>query len=101
MHHLDDFVAAARVLWREYQQCGPGRLAASQFDAVESASAALLESSAPEETKVQVRALTDLCQRCACRPEGLSFIAGEYGLIPRKDQHAKFESLLEDLSAES
>ena len=39
----------------------------------------------------------DLTYRCACTPIGLNFVTGEAGLIPRRDQHAAFESVLQVL----
>ena len=42
----------------------------------------------------------ELTYRCACTPIGLNFITGEAGLIPRKDQHAAFEAVLELLNEE-
>lgn len=107
---LHEFVECASDLWQEYHDRGPGKLDPLRFASVETAADALqtlFEKAAlasPETTGSDPRdinALRDditqvrrLAQKCACTPQGLSFITGEAGLIPRRDQHAAFEDSL-------
>ena len=110
---LGNFVAHASAVWTAYQANGPGRVDRSLFDSVESAYQALDELSGdgrfmesvieslgldknewPERLLQATRQAHDLARRCVCRPEGLSFITGEAGLMPRRDQHAAFEQAI-------
>ena len=48
----------------------------------------------PPTLEEAVGVLALLGARCARRNEGLCFVTGEAGLIPRKDQHAAYEQAL-------
>ncbi len=86
---------AAQDLWQRYLELGPGRL---PDDAMEPY---LNERAALKTDVVEVHALLaelePLLRRCVERTEGLCFVTGEAGLIPRRDLHAKCEELLDQL----
>ena len=93
---------AASELWRKYLEDGPGALDASALngfsDAAEKARE-LLAITAARETAHQdlmlaLDSLEPLLRRCVERMEGLCFVTGEAGLIPRKDLHQKCEAAL-------
>lgn len=87
-------LSAAEAVWARHREAGPGRTDAALYDAVTAAADELQPGSLPAEAAAAVETLRDLSHRCCCRPEGLCFIAGESGLIPRKDLHALFEQSL-------
>ena len=111
---IDEFVEQSETLWRNYRDHGPGKLDRSHFDGVASA-ASEIESTISDPDiarwleqvdrgaelrdtlQAEVKQLSRLARACACTPQGLSFITGEAGLIPRKDQHQAFESGLAKL----
>ena len=41
-----------------------------------------------------IQKVMELARRCAERPEGLSFVTAEAGLIPRHAEHREFEQSL-------
>ena len=104
---IDAFVGHTETLWQAYQRLGPGKLERSSFDAVESAASEIeLAINEPaqwleqadggtelgDELQTELEQLTRLARACACTPQGLNFITGEAGLIPRKDQHEALEA---------
>jgi hypothetical protein len=110
---LQEFTAQVSVVWEAYQSCGPGNVESALFESVD-VMAQVLNSSfeneelirdvsnfvnmKPDEWWAKIEQLRELCYRCACTPQGLCFITGEAGLIPRKDQHEAFESALHYLA---
>ena len=61
---------------------------------------AAVETSPPQVAyRETVSKLTDLAKRCALRSEGLCFVTGEAGLIPRQDLHQATIDGLEILRA--
>ncbi len=105
LDHLKQLAGAAQKVWAAYQNVGPSRVEKNLYDDVGSAANAikklLTDSKLSEclnrhlnveesEIRDAVEMLRDLCYRCACTPMGLCFVAGEAGLIPRKDQHDAF-----------
>ena len=91
---LSEFEAAVSRVWKTYQQQGPGQLSAEELEPVEQAFAELEFESLPEGLVACVQQLHTLAQRSVLRPEGLSFVTGEAGLLPRKDLHAAFDESL-------
>ena len=91
---LAEFEAAVSCIWEAYQQQGPGKLAPEELEPVEQAFAELEFESLPEGLVACVQQLHTLAQRSVLRPEGLSFVTGEAGLLPRKDLHAAFDESL-------
>lgn len=100
VHGLDSFSRQATQIWNNYLQTGPGQLQVEVWEALQKLATELDErlrsSSLPDVDALlqAVAIITDLTQRCACRSEGLSFVSGEYGLIPRRDQHDQLSAAL-------
>lgn len=94
---------SADLLWSEYIQVGPGKMSPSAGDrftadaaAVEN-SVASSSSTVPDEVwvgdlRAVIQEVRDLLRRCVEQAEGLSFVTGEAGLIPRRDLHEKCET---------
>ncbi len=97
---IGEFVAAVRVLWTDYRRQGPDRVDASRWRAVEDAWQPLgdLTHDLPREILAAGARLQELCRQAAMRPEGLCFVTGEAGLVPRRDLHREFDQLLETIS---
>lgn len=108
---LREFHALAAAVWEKYLDVGPGRVEAGLFEGGETVAEDILEllaggkrpgeSATPvdaEELREAVETVCDLAHRCATRPEGLCFITGEAGLVPRRDWHAAMEKGLGTLS---
>ena len=110
---LKEFTAQVAVVWEAYLSCGPGNVESVLFDGVDAMAQrlnALLENDEflrnagnlvniePDEWRATIERLRDLSYRCAGTPQGLCFITGEAGLIPRKDQHEAFEQALQFFS---
>jgi|GEM_PF-2038651 hypothetical protein len=100
---LREFHTLAERVWTSYRDVGPGRVDAALFDGGEAAAARVLESLGDEDisatlTAERLRAAVekacDLATRCATRPEGLCFITGEAGLVPRRDWHTAMDESL-------
>jgi hypothetical protein len=100
---LREFHTLATCVWAEYQDVGPGRVDAALFDDGKAAAARVLEllgddnisaTMTAAELRAAVEKVCDLATRCATRPEGLCFITGEAGLVPRRDWHAAMEESL-------
>lgn len=108
---LSELHDRASRIWRLYLENGPGRVPDVLYDNVDSAARLLnvqlgidplrrmidqmdLDVSQLERT---IGDTVEFARRCAATPIGLSFISGEAGLIPRRDQHLAFEASLEQL----
>ncbi len=119
---LADFLEFTETLWAEYQALGPGNLRQDLFAGIEARSRSIHDSLQSAEHRRTVSKLLDairgdevvgddaakhllssievareLAYRCACTETGLSFVTGEAGLIPRKDQHAAMDRAIETL----
>lgn len=110
---LKPFLDQISTVWKSYQENGPGRVEKRLYDGVETSAEQLLEQIqnadvvetletktefSPEELRKSIEQIQDLSHRCVFLPQGLCFISGEAGLIPRKDQVDGFEQSLEMLS---
>ena len=99
---LKEFTTRVAVVWEAYQSCGPGNVDNELFGGVDEMAQALnspfeneelirdvsnLVNVDSDEWRIKIERLRDLCYRCVCTPQGLCFITGEAGMIPRKDQH--------------
>jgi hypothetical protein len=100
---LLEFHSQVSRVWTVYRDVGPGRVDAALFDGGEAAAARVLEllgdddisrTLAADELRAAVAKACDLATRCATRPEGLCFITGEAGLVPRRDWHAAMDGAL-------
>lgn len=90
---LQQFTSQAEVIWQGYLDHGPGHVESSAY-----ATLATYFAGASEETSQPVTAsisrIAELSQKIACTPQGLCFLSGEAGLVPRRDLHAEFEQHL-------
>lgn len=81
-------------VWVEYQARGPGEVDPALFDPIEQLACsldALRDCPLPADmdrgvVTAAIRQATDLAGRCAKLPQGLCFVSGEAGLVPRRDQ---------------
>ena len=108
---LSELLEHTTAVWDRYQQNGPGRLESDLFQKVEGAARRLeqllgdpqardsIQATGLDRGEIEgtIRQTTELARRCACTPQGLCFISGEAGLIPRRDQHEAFDTALERL----
>jgi len=86
---------AARELWEDYLKQGPGKLSNEAMEPFWARKAAL-----PTDASDVFFVLADLeplLRRCVERSEGLCFVSGEAGLIPRRDLHTQCDELLDQL----
>ena len=92
---------AARELWEAYLTCGPSKLSPDAMEPFIAQKNALPTASDDDATELHalLEELEPLLRRCAERPEGLCFVSGEAGLIPRRDLHEKCEELLDRLQS--
>ena len=100
---LTQFVAAAEQLWSQYLQVGPGQLTPDAWHPIKDATDELNHLLSPDSNPnanllASVEELQKLLHRCVHQSEGLSFVTGEAGLIPRRDLHERCELLLVQLS---
>ena len=96
---------SAELLWSRYLDEGPGSLTEqdlapfqSQLDATRQVIDAIEEK--PKWIDELVLATNDaeeLLGRCVRRVEGLSFVTGEAGLIPRRDLHDRCDAALQTM----
>jgi len=91
---LGDFSDRIDHLWEQYDACGPGQVDSSLLEPIERLAGqltALLDGPLPVHIDRMALApaisqATDLARRCATLPQGLCFVSGEAGLVPRLDQ---------------
>ena len=92
----------ADAFWSRYIETGPGSLTREDFAPLENAFAEVHiahEGAAIDPAlETATKQLETLLRRCVERPEGLSFVTGEAGLIPRKDLHKQCEDALETIA---
>ena len=92
---LKEFERAARCLWKQYLSGGPGSLDATLWDELKLRHQQLSSISQASPTLTSaIQKVMELARRCAERPEGLSFVTAEAGLIPRHAEHREFEQSL-------
>lgn len=101
---LREFIDASTAVWNAYQELGPNKIEREKFDEVDAAYrqlkpvlGAIEETVAREATIATVDKIHDLAFRCVCSPEGLCFVTGEAGLIPRRDFLEAYDSGLKCL----
>jgi len=95
---LADFLRNIEHVRYEYARLGPGRVPKELADGLSERADALvrlLTVDAPDEIVTAVHDAAELATRCATRSEGLCFITGEAGLIPRRDLEDRFDMALE------
>jgi hypothetical protein len=112
---LDQFLQKATEFWQHYQAVGPGKVDSPLFDGLDLTAkrlATLLDTESNEsigkslgidETDraaglgKSIETVMQLAHRCANSPQALSFVTGEAGLIPNRQQHLEFENQLVNL----
>ena len=95
---LQQFTAQAETIWQTYVAHGPGHVQSTSHTALTAYSAdAIAETS--ESIAASISRIEQLSQQIACTPQGLCFVSGEAGLVPRRDLHAEFAQHLEILQA--
>lgn len=102
---IREFVDQAVLLWNRYLEVGPGKLGQADFDPVDAALQRVNESFSKssqvndrqDELRAAIDDLAELLRRCVERTEGLSFVTGEAGLIPRKDLHQRCDNAISTL----
>ncbi len=101
---IDNFLKIVNQIWNAYQQTGPGSLSEEWMIELRRSHKEVeryiqQESARFDHEKLNeiCRVLFLLCERCITRTEGLCFVSGEAGLVPRQDLHEQFVGSLEDL----
>ena len=95
----------AESLWNKYLELGPGKLPKDGFEPIGSLLGELrrrlsgLDEPRKGWSEDFESASNDLhlLRRCVERAEGLSFVTGEAGLIPRRDLHERCEAAIHSL----
>ncbi|MCP4190895.1 MAG: hypothetical protein GY768_09740 [Planctomycetaceae bacterium] len=100
-NRLCDFRQAALCLWNDYLDRGPGRLTPELWIQLKRQHDSLVGELGSEsiERWEAVKVLMSLAQDCAETSSGLCFVTGEAGLVPRRDQHERFERALAILAS--
>lgn len=100
---LRELLSRLERIWQDYLDSGPGAVDSALFADVEPTAARvtamLQEREAPSELILAIETGVNLACRCVQRSEGLCFITGEAGLVPRRDLHEKFEGALATIRA--
>jgi len=96
---LERLYTSLSAVWQTYQEAGPGNVNAELFEPVAAATPAALEEAGPHEAlTAAINTAVDLTRRCATQSQGLCFVTGEAGLLPRRDQHEALEAALSEIS---
>lgn len=98
---LREFIERTASIWARYQNYGPGGVDAGMYDGIAELAAGVQRQLDDDSAEIRdaVETVRDLSHRCACRSNGLCFITGEAGLIPRKDLHTAMDNGLAILAA--
>jgi hypothetical protein len=91
---LLSFATQVDLVWERYETAGPGKVDSALFEPIEQLASrlnTLLDGSLPADVdrgllSAAIQQATDLSRRCATLPQGLCFVSGEAGLVPRRDQ---------------
>jgi len=99
-HALQQLHTPLTTVWQTYQEAGPGNVDAALFQPIAAtAPAALQAASGNAPLTAAINTAVDLTRRCATQSQGLCFVTGEAGLLPRRDQHEKLEAALTAIAA--
>lgn len=103
-HATDDdlraYFEAASSLWQRYLEAGPGKLLPSNHQALVELWNRLptdIRSGGETQLAESLRTVHRLAARCVQRPEGLCFVTGEQGLIPRRELYLQFATALDQI----
>ncbi len=92
---LQQLHAVLREIWQSYQDAGPGNLDQNLLAPLEEATPGALDAARDNaELTAAINTAVDLAERCVKHSQGLCFVTGEAGLLPRKDLHEKMETAL-------
>ena len=94
-NELSRFVDLADHLWNQYLDTGPGGMANIDFLELKLAHEAVAKTVQSEELTEALEVILQLSRRCVNDPQGLCFLSGEAGLVPRPDLYRKFEQALD------
>jgi hypothetical protein len=100
-----EFLECASKLWSDYLSRGPGKLEIGELEPLDKASercwvalqALRQQHISPRELKeltTAIKTVQELLHQAVERSEGLCFVTGEAGLIPRKDLHERLDKAL-------
>ena len=97
---LRDFADHVDRVWERYDTCGPGHVDSGLFAPIEPLAqqlGRLLDSPLPGDVDraapgAAINQATDLARRCTTLSQGLCFVSGEAGLVPRSDQIEAFSA---------
>ena len=92
---LHDFLAAAESIRTAYESHGPNKVCADLFTPVETLDFQLSETIEIPELLDAIKTVKQLCYRCVHHTEGLCFVTGEYGLVPRADLVKEFDDAMD------
>jgi hypothetical protein len=94
---LTDFADHVDGVWEQYDARGPGEVDSALFEPIEQLAhqlSTLLDPLPGDVDRADLDAAidqaTDLSRRCATLSQGLCFVSGEAGLLPRRDQISAF-----------
>lgn len=96
MKNVVEFLGTVEQIWRLYQAQGAGNLPLSLAETLDRHFKVLQlgnENLAEQELQAAKTAY-ELAKRCVERTEGLNFVTGEAGLIPRRDLIERFEKAI-------
>ena len=97
---FNELYQSAAAFWQMYLEKGPGKLKPTdlvKFVAAADAVKSRLELQPNDPNHLLIVELETLFRRCVERSEGLCYVTGEAGLIPRKDLHERIEAILVQL----
>ncbi len=100
MADMSQLYRSAMQLWKEYLRLGPGKTPRAHLEAVELSWQHLQcnDDALPGGIRRAATQVLELSRCCVERPEGLCFVTGEAGLVPRQDLHRAFETALQVLA---
>lgn len=92
---LSEFFVAAQKVRASYETNGPSRVDENLFLPIKAFFPLLSNTIDNEELLNAIETVQRLCYRCVHHSEGLCFVTGEYGLVPRIDLIDQFDHALE------
>ena len=92
------FANQVDLVWEQYLARGPGEVDSALMEPIDQLAPQLTTMlDGPLSTDVDrvtlaaaIQQATDLARHCATRSQGLCFVSGEAGLVPRRDQIEAF-----------
>ena len=97
MNALAEFLTIADQLYRDYRIRGPGTLDRQRLESLVAAHRLFDDVTISDELRLAIDDIVGLAEKCVLDPQGLCFLSGEAGLVPRQDLHTKFENALDTI----